>query len=88
MTGVVRGMFWCKQCRRSVMEWRGTAAMATCCIIYISLNTVMEGTFALRLETACMLWIRLKMPPAILAIAAQCLSSAYRNKQTRRRTAK
>jgi hypothetical protein len=26
--------------------------------------------------------------PAILAIAAQCLSGAYRNKQTRRRTAK
>ena len=26
--------------------------------------------------------------PAILAIAAQCLSSAYQNKQTHRRTAK
>jgi uncharacterized protein with PIN domain len=36
-----------------------TAAMATCCLV-IYVNTTMEGTFALRLETA-LLWIRLEM---------------------------
>jgi hypothetical protein len=55
--------------------------------LYISL-TVWKGPYQYPAARDCMLWSLSKMPPAILAIAAQCLIGAYQIKQTRRRTGK
>ena len=67
-----------------------TAATAMRCyrIIYLE-NTEMEGTDMHNCPTAqaCIAVEPREDAPAILAIAAQCLSSAYQNKPTRRRTA-